>query len=133
MLAEAGRRVDAERHFQEAYARERWCQQQSDVTEAVLAGTTAPPVVEVGERDFRRINDDVGDLAPGAVETTDRSALTGDDRPRRSTGPAGTGGPAGCVRRWRCTRPTSSGGCRATRPAASSVLRIRAGATGSGS
>ncbi|MEV4198644.1 toxin glutamine deamidase domain-containing protein [Micromonospora globbae] len=81
MLAEAGRRADAERHFQEAYARERWCQQQSDVTEAVLAGTTAPPVVEVGERDFRRINDDVGDLAPGAVETTDRSALTGDDRP----------------------------------------------------
>ncbi|MEU6073223.1 toxin glutamine deamidase domain-containing protein [Micromonospora sp. NPDC047074] len=53
-----------------------------DYAEAVLAGSAVPSVVGVvGPTDFRRINDDVGDLAYGAVETTDRSALTGDDHP----------------------------------------------------
>ncbi|MGC4786692.1 toxin glutamine deamidase domain-containing protein [Micromonospora sp. DT178] len=53
-----------------------------DYAEAVLAGGVVPSVVGVVDpADFRRINDDVGDLAYGAVETADRSALTGDDYP----------------------------------------------------
>ncbi|WP_433390248.1 toxin glutamine deamidase domain-containing protein [Micromonospora sp. KLBMP9576] len=53
-----------------------------DYAEAVLAGGVAPSVVSVADpADFRRINDDVGDLSYGAVETSDRSALTGDDYP----------------------------------------------------
>ncbi|SCL52211.1 toxin glutamine deamidase domain-containing protein [Micromonospora peucetia] len=53
-----------------------------DHAEAVLAGSVVPSVVGVVDpADFRRINDDVGDLAYGAVETSDRSALTGDDHP----------------------------------------------------
>ncbi|MEU4776785.1 toxin glutamine deamidase domain-containing protein [Micromonospora sp. NPDC023633] len=53
-----------------------------DHAEAVLAGNVVPSVVGVVDpADFRRINDDVGDLAYGAVETADRSALTGDDHP----------------------------------------------------
>ncbi|MER7415217.1 toxin glutamine deamidase domain-containing protein [Micromonospora peucetia] len=53
-----------------------------DYAEAVLAGSVVPSVVGVVDpADFRRINDDVGDLAYGAVETADRSALTGDDHP----------------------------------------------------
>ncbi|SCL54154.1 Papain fold toxin 1, glutamine deamidase [Micromonospora citrea] len=53
-----------------------------DYAEAVLAGSAVPSVVGVVDpADFRRINDDVGDLALGAVETGDRSALTGDDHP----------------------------------------------------
>ncbi|MFI5485765.1 toxin glutamine deamidase domain-containing protein [Micromonospora echinaurantiaca] len=53
-----------------------------DLADEVLAGTAVPSVVGVHDpSDFRRINDDVGDLAVGAVETADRSALTGDDDP----------------------------------------------------
>ncbi|MFG1776060.1 toxin glutamine deamidase domain-containing protein [Micromonospora sp. NPDC049048] len=53
-----------------------------DYAEAVLAGGVVPSVVGVVDpADFRRINDDVGDLAHGAVETGNRSALTGDDYP----------------------------------------------------
>ncbi|MEV1332867.1 toxin glutamine deamidase domain-containing protein [Micromonospora costi] len=81
LLAEAGRRADAERHFAEARDRERWCHQQRDLAEAILAGNVAPPVADVDESAFVRINDDVGDLATGAVETGDRSALTDDDHP----------------------------------------------------
>ncbi|MEU8044441.1 toxin glutamine deamidase domain-containing protein [Micromonospora echinofusca] len=56
--------------------------QHLDYAEAVLAGSVVPSVVSVVDpADFRRINDDVGDLAYGAVETVDRSALTGDDYP----------------------------------------------------
>lgn len=56
--------------------------QHLDYAEAVLAGGVVPSVVGVVDpADFRRINDDVGDLAYGAVETVDRSALTGDDYP----------------------------------------------------
>ncbi|MFV2113465.1 toxin glutamine deamidase domain-containing protein [Micromonospora sp. LOL_025] len=80
-LAQAGHRAAAERHFLGARERERWCHQQRDLAEAVLAGAAAPGVVAVDGTDFRRINDDVGDLAYGAVETADRSALTGDDYP----------------------------------------------------
>ncbi|MGN9808093.1 toxin glutamine deamidase domain-containing protein [Micromonospora sp. BQ11] len=52
-----------------------------DEAEAVLSGTVTPVVVEVGKEDFRSINDDVGDLTLGAVDTGNRSALTGDDDP----------------------------------------------------
>ncbi|OJF15816.1 toxin glutamine deamidase domain-containing protein [Couchioplanes caeruleus] len=37
--------------------------------------------VELSGRDWERANDSVSDLAPGPVETGDRSALTGDDGP----------------------------------------------------
>ncbi|MFY1598274.1 toxin glutamine deamidase domain-containing protein [Micromonospora sp. WMMD737] len=80
-LARAGHRAAAERYFMGSRDRERWYHQQNDLAEAVLAGATAPGVVAVDPADFRRINDDVGDLAYGAVETVDRSALTGDDYP----------------------------------------------------
>ncbi|MEH0974860.1 toxin glutamine deamidase domain-containing protein [Micromonospora sp. CPCC 205546] len=53
-----------------------------DYAQTVMAGGVVPSVVGVVDpADFRRINDDVGDLAYGAVETVDRSALTGDDYP----------------------------------------------------
>ncbi|MBQ1074639.1 hypothetical protein KBX06_15895 [Micromonospora sp. C31] len=80
-LAQAGQRAAAEHYFLGARARERWYHQQNDMAEKVLAGVATPGVVAVGGADFRRINDDVGDLAYGAVETADRSALTGDDHP----------------------------------------------------
>ncbi|MER6755124.1 toxin glutamine deamidase domain-containing protein [Micromonospora echinofusca] len=80
-LAHAGHRAAAERYFMGARDRERWYHQQNDMAEMVLAGVAAPGVVAVDPADFRRINDDVGDLAYGAVETVDRSALTGDDYP----------------------------------------------------
>ncbi|MEU8296805.1 toxin glutamine deamidase domain-containing protein [Micromonospora sp. NPDC048909] len=80
-MARAARNADAERLFQEGRRRERRRHQQLDLAKAALAGAAAPTVVGVSEPDFREINDDVGDLAPGAVETVDRSALTGDDHP----------------------------------------------------
>ncbi|MEU4772367.1 toxin glutamine deamidase domain-containing protein [Micromonospora sp. NPDC023644] len=80
-LAQAGHRATAERYFLGARDRERWYHQQNDMAERVLAGVAAPGVVAVSGTDFHRINDDVGDLAYGAVETADRSALTGDDYP----------------------------------------------------
>ncbi|MFE9688698.1 toxin glutamine deamidase domain-containing protein [Micromonospora sp. NPDC005806] len=48
----------------------------------VLAGSLVPAEVTVEDNaDFCRINDDVADLARGAVETSDHSALTGDGHP----------------------------------------------------
>ncbi|MEU4625952.1 toxin glutamine deamidase domain-containing protein [Actinoplanes sp. NPDC023801] len=38
--------------------------------------------VELTGNDWERVNDNWSELAPGPVETGDRSALTGDDRPR---------------------------------------------------
>ncbi|WP_341719130.1 toxin glutamine deamidase domain-containing protein [Micromonospora sp. FIMYZ51] len=53
-----------------------------DLADEVLAGSVVPEMVAVDRpEDFRRINDDVGDLAAGAIETSDRSALSGDDHP----------------------------------------------------
>ncbi|MEV1146363.1 toxin glutamine deamidase domain-containing protein, partial [Micromonospora sp. NPDC049799] len=53
-----------------------------DRAEAVLAGTEVPKVVDIDDpTDFHRINDDVGDLTLGAVDTGNGSALTGDDDP----------------------------------------------------
>ncbi|RQX09386.1 toxin glutamine deamidase domain-containing protein [Micromonospora arida] len=51
-----------------------------DVADAVLAGTTAPPVVDISAT-FEHANRDVGALALGAVETSGPSRLTGDDDP----------------------------------------------------
>ncbi|MDO3701068.1 toxin glutamine deamidase domain-containing protein [Micromonospora sp. C28SCA-DRY-2] len=83
------RRLD---HAGQPYLADRWQRYADDETRAygecldladeVLAGTAVPSVVGVHDPlDFRRINDDVGDLAVGAVETADRSAVTGDDDP----------------------------------------------------
>ncbi|MGW4941005.1 toxin glutamine deamidase domain-containing protein [Actinoplanes sp. NPDC004185] len=47
----------------------------------VLAGEFAPERVEVEPADWVRINDDVGTMALGGVETGDQSALTGDGHP----------------------------------------------------
>ncbi|MET7666518.1 toxin glutamine deamidase domain-containing protein [Micromonospora luteifusca] len=52
-----------------------------DLADAVLAGTTAPAVVDIGAGAFEHANRDVGALALGAVETTGPSRLTGDDVP----------------------------------------------------
>ncbi|GHJ10045.1 hypothetical protein TPA0907_44120 [Micromonospora humidisoli] len=53
-----------------------------DLASAVLNGRIYPADVTVEDPDdFRRINDDVAELAGGGVETGDRSALTGDDDP----------------------------------------------------
>ncbi|WP_238425935.1 toxin glutamine deamidase domain-containing protein [Micromonospora parastrephiae] len=52
-----------------------------DLADAVLAGTRAPQVVDIGDTAFRQANRDVGALALGAVETAGPSRLTGDDAP----------------------------------------------------
>ncbi|MDG4759930.1 toxin glutamine deamidase domain-containing protein [Micromonospora sp. WMMD710] len=52
-----------------------------DLADAVLAGTRAPQVVDIGDAAFRQANKDVGALALGAVETAGPSRLTGDDVP----------------------------------------------------
>ncbi|MEU6020486.1 toxin glutamine deamidase domain-containing protein [Micromonospora sp. NPDC047134] len=51
-----------------------------DLADAVASGAVVPDVVDVERpEDFHRINDDVGELASGAIGTGDRSVLTGDD------------------------------------------------------
>ncbi|RKN23571.1 hypothetical protein D7147_00455 [Micromonospora musae] len=80
-LARAGRHAAAGRYRAEVRDRERWYHQQRDLAEEILAGTVASPRVGLDEETFRRVNDDVGELAAGGVETADRSALTGDDHP----------------------------------------------------
>ncbi|MEV4724309.1 toxin glutamine deamidase domain-containing protein [Micromonospora humida] len=53
-----------------------------DRASAIIDGRLSPADVTVDDPDdFRRINDDVAELAGGGVETGDRSALTGDDDP----------------------------------------------------
>ncbi|GAB3945285.1 hypothetical protein GCM10027614_36810 [Micromonospora vulcania] len=66
-----------------------------DLADAVLAGTTAPPVVDIGAAHFRQANEDVGALALGAVETGNRSRLTGDDVPPPSDDSRPYGRPGG--------------------------------------
>ncbi|WP_244236859.1 toxin glutamine deamidase domain-containing protein [Micromonospora violae] len=61
---------------EEARAYSEW----RDLADAVLAGTTAPPVVDISAT-FEHANRDVGALALGAVETAGPSKLTGDDDP----------------------------------------------------
>ncbi|MEW1589275.1 toxin glutamine deamidase domain-containing protein, partial [Micromonospora vinacea] len=61
---------------EEARAYSEW----RDLADAVLAGSTAPPVVDISAT-FEHANRDVGALALGAVETAGPSRLTGDDDP----------------------------------------------------
>ncbi|MET8356437.1 toxin glutamine deamidase domain-containing protein [Micromonospora sp. NPDC005171] len=61
---------------EEARAYSEW----RDLADAVLAGSTAPPVVDITAT-FEHANRDVGALALGAVETGGPSRLTGDDDP----------------------------------------------------
>ncbi|MFR9777396.1 toxin glutamine deamidase domain-containing protein [Micromonospora sp. MS34] len=78
----AGRELLAERYRREAYESSKESHELRELARQVLAGSVVPDEVRVEIRsDFDRINDDVADLAPGAVETADRSALTGDGHP----------------------------------------------------
>ncbi|MGV9211406.1 toxin glutamine deamidase domain-containing protein [Micromonospora sp. RB23] len=52
-----------------------------DLANDVLAGITAPPVIDLADGAFAHANSDVGSLALGAVETSGPSRLTGDDVP----------------------------------------------------
>lgn len=52
-----------------------------DLADDVLAGITAPPVIDLADGAFAYANNDVGALALGAVETSGPSRLTGDDVP----------------------------------------------------
>ncbi|MFF5171644.1 toxin glutamine deamidase domain-containing protein [Micromonospora sp. NPDC000089] len=55
---------------------------QRDLAADTLAGAIVPETVAVSDpADFDRLNEDVAEFALGAVETTDVSALTGDDDP----------------------------------------------------
>ncbi|MFG3600779.1 toxin glutamine deamidase domain-containing protein [Micromonospora chersina] len=81
-LREAGRADLADQHVREGRLRERLHYRAFDAAEAVRAGELLPSEVTVeDDLDFYRINDDVADLAPGAVETPDHSALTGNGHP----------------------------------------------------
>lgn len=79
-FAQAGLGLRAEHMFKASEVAERDSYEYSDHAEAVLAGKVVPTEVLIDNAaDFQRINDDVADLALGAVETSDRSALTGAD------------------------------------------------------
>ncbi|MFG2169041.1 toxin glutamine deamidase domain-containing protein [Micromonospora chersina] len=81
-LREAGRQDLANQHVREGRRRERLHYRAVDAAEAVRAGELLPSEVMVeDDLDFYRINDDVADLALGAVETPDHSALTGHGHP----------------------------------------------------
>ncbi|MEU8327405.1 toxin glutamine deamidase domain-containing protein [Micromonospora sp. NPDC048839] len=80
-LHHAGHRQWADGWQRAAYDETRAYTQWRDLADAVLAGTTAPPVVDIGATAFEHANRDVGALALGAVETSGPSRLTGDDTP----------------------------------------------------
>ncbi|MFI7425542.1 toxin glutamine deamidase domain-containing protein [Micromonospora sp. NPDC049836] len=81
-LHHTGRTLLAERYRREAYDSSRESEELRELARQVLAGTVVPAQVAVeDEADFSRINDDVADLAVGAVESSDLSALTGDGHP----------------------------------------------------
>ncbi|WP_312247468.1 toxin glutamine deamidase domain-containing protein [Micromonospora sp. D75] len=81
-LRQAGQHDLADRHVREGRRRERLHYRAVDEVEAVRAGQRLPREVMVeDDLDFYRINDDVADLAVGAVETADHSALTGHGHP----------------------------------------------------
>ncbi|WBC06321.1 toxin glutamine deamidase domain-containing protein [Micromonospora sp. WMMA1976] len=81
-LRQAGRHELADRHVWEGRRRERLHYRAVDEVEAVRAGQRLPQEVMIeDDLDFYRINDDVADLAVGAVETADHSALTGHGHP----------------------------------------------------
>ncbi|MEU1808765.1 toxin glutamine deamidase domain-containing protein [Micromonospora aurantiaca (nom. illeg.)] len=81
-LRQAGRHELADRHVWEGRRRERLHYRAVDEVEAVRAGQRLPREVMIeDDPDFYRINDDVADLAVGAVDTADHSALTGHGHP----------------------------------------------------
>lgn len=81
-LRRAGRTLAAERWHREAHEAGLEASELRDEARQVLAGKVVPERVMVeDDLDFYRINDDVADLAPGAVETTDESALSGHRHP----------------------------------------------------
>ncbi|MFE9203802.1 toxin glutamine deamidase domain-containing protein [Micromonospora sp. NPDC007230] len=81
-LRRAGRKLAAQRWYREARESSNEANVLRDEAQMVLAGSLAPDAVLIeDDADFYRINDDVADLAPGAVETSDTSALTGDGHP----------------------------------------------------
>ncbi|WP_431882611.1 toxin glutamine deamidase domain-containing protein [Micromonospora gifhornensis] len=81
-LHQAGHRDASANWQQAAKAETRAYGRCLDLADAVASGAVVPDVVAVDRpEDFHRINDDVGDLAVGAIDTGDRSALTGDDHP----------------------------------------------------
>ncbi|WP_433129721.1 toxin glutamine deamidase domain-containing protein [Micromonospora sp. CA-240977] len=80
-LHQAGHRQWADGWQRAANDETRAYAQWRDLADAVLAGTTAPSVVDIGAAAFEHANSDVGALALGAVETSGPSRLTGDDIP----------------------------------------------------
>ncbi|MFE9188780.1 toxin glutamine deamidase domain-containing protein [Micromonospora sp. NPDC007208] len=79
-LHQAGNRQWADGWQRAANEETRAYSEWRDLADAVLAGSTAPPVVDISAT-FEHANRDVGALALGAVETTGPSRLTGDDHP----------------------------------------------------
>ncbi|MCG5437828.1 toxin glutamine deamidase domain-containing protein [Micromonospora foliorum] len=79
-LHQAGNRQWADGWQRAANEETRAYSEWRDLADAVLAGSTAPPVVDISAT-FEHANRDVGALALGAVETTGPSRLTGDDDP----------------------------------------------------
>ncbi|MEU9515068.1 toxin glutamine deamidase domain-containing protein [Micromonospora sp. NPDC048169] len=78
----AGRTLAAERWHRESHEAALEAADLREEARHVLSGRLVPAEVMVeDDLDFYRINDDVADLAVGAVETTDRSALTGNGHP----------------------------------------------------
>ncbi|MET8834355.1 toxin glutamine deamidase domain-containing protein [Micromonospora sp. NPDC004540] len=81
-LRRAGRSLAAARWHREAHEASIEALELREEAQRVLAGSVVPAEVMVeDDLDFYRINDDVADLAPGAVETADHSALTGHGHP----------------------------------------------------
>ncbi|MEU9738351.1 toxin glutamine deamidase domain-containing protein [Micromonospora chersina] len=81
-LHQAGHQLLAQRWQQAAHEASTEAHDLRALAEQVLAGLVAPIEVTVeDDLDFYRINDDVADLALGAVETPDHSALTGHGHP----------------------------------------------------
>lgn len=81
-LQQAGDRARAKKFFDASAAWSRYVSELNEDIEATRAGRIAPQRIDIrSDEDFRRINDDVGRLAPGPVETGFVSALTGTDRP----------------------------------------------------
>ncbi|MEU5786669.1 toxin glutamine deamidase domain-containing protein [Micromonospora purpureochromogenes] len=75
-----GLTLRAEHMFKASEAAERDSYEYTDRADGVRTGKVVPDEVFIDNpADFQRINDDVADLALGAVETSDRSALTGAD------------------------------------------------------
>ncbi|WP_406059475.1 toxin glutamine deamidase domain-containing protein [Micromonospora sp. NBC_00860] len=79
-LHQAGNRQWADGWQRAANEESRAYSEWRDLADAVLAGSTAPPVVDISAT-FEHANRDVGALALGAVETAGPSRLTGDDDP----------------------------------------------------